>query len=127
MLNEKWRGELPRAMASLLELPGVARKTANVVLGTAFGIAEGVVVDTHVTRLSQRLGLTRESTAERIERDLMEIVPRPRWILSPIRLSGTAVVSAMPANPIAMGARWPLTVPAHLARYESIATVRPIG
>jgi endonuclease-3 len=81
MLDEKWRGELPRAMASLLELPGVARKTANVVLGTAFGIAEGVVVDTHVTRLSQRLGLTRESTAERIERDLMEIVPRPRWIL----------------------------------------------
>ena len=81
MLNEKWRGQLPRAMASLLELPGVARKTANVVLGTAFGIAEGVVVDTHVMRLSQRLGLTRESTAERIERDLMEIVPHPRWIL----------------------------------------------
>jgi endonuclease-3 len=81
MLDEKWRGELPRSMASLLELPGVARKTANVVLGTAFGIAEGVVVDTHVSRLSQRLGLTRESTAERIERDLIEIVPRPRWIL----------------------------------------------
>jgi endonuclease III len=81
LLDEKWGGEIPRTMNALLELPGVARKTANVVLGTAFGIAEGVVVDTHVTRLSQRLGLTREATAEHIERDLMEIVPRQRWIL----------------------------------------------
>jgi endonuclease III len=81
VLDEKWRGEVPSSMASLLELPGVARKTANVVLGTAFGIAEGVVVDTHVTRLAQRLGLTRATAAERIEGDLMEIIPRPRWIL----------------------------------------------
>jgi endonuclease-3 len=80
-LDEKWGGEVPRSMNDLLELPGVARKTANVVLGTAFGIAEGVVVDTHVTRLSQRLGLTRATTAEAIERDLMQILPRPRWIL----------------------------------------------
>jgi endonuclease III len=80
-LDEKWDGEVPRSMTALLELPGVARKTANVVLGTAFGIAEGVVVDTHVMRLSQRLGLTRATAAESIERDLMEIVPRPRWIL----------------------------------------------
>ena len=81
VLDEKWGGEVPRSMNPLLELPGVARKTANVVLGTAFGIAEGVVVDTHVTRLAQRLGLTRGTAPEHIERDLMEIVPRPRWIL----------------------------------------------
>jgi len=81
VLDEKWNGKVPRSMAALLELPGVARKTANVVLGTAFGIAEGVVVDTHVTRLSQRLGFTRSTTADHIERDLMEIIPRPRWIL----------------------------------------------
>jgi endonuclease III len=80
-LDERWRGEVPRSMNDLLELPGVARKTANVVLGTAFGIAEGVVVDTHVTRLSQRLGLTRATAPEAIERDLMQILPRPRWIL----------------------------------------------
>jgi len=80
-LDEKWRGDVPRSMEQLLELPGVARKTANVVLGTAYGIAEGVVVDTHVMRLSQRLGLTRASAAGPIERDLMEILPRPRWIL----------------------------------------------
>ena len=81
VLDEKWHGEVPRSMAALLELPGVARKTANVVLGTAFGIAEGVVVDTHVTRLAQRLGLTRATAAEPIERDLMEIIPKQRWIL----------------------------------------------
>jgi endonuclease-3 len=81
VLDEKWGGEVPRSMASLLELPGVARKTANVVLGTAFGIADGVVVDTHVLRLAQRLGLTRATAAEAIERDLMEIIPQKRWIL----------------------------------------------
>jgi endonuclease-3 len=81
LLDEKWNGTVPPSMDHLLELPGVARKTANVVLGTAFGIADGVVVDTHVTRLSQRLALTGQSTAERIERDLMEILPRQRWIL----------------------------------------------
>jgi|ERR1017187_1648435 endonuclease-3 len=80
-LDEKWGGKVPRSMNDLLELPGVARKTANVVLGTAFGIAEGVVVDTHVTRLSQRLGLTRATAAEAIERDLIQILPRSRWIL----------------------------------------------
>ena len=80
-LEEKWDGKIPRTMDALLKLPGVARKTANVVLGTAFGMAEGVVVDTHVIRLAQRLGLTRATAPERIERDLMEIIPRPRWIL----------------------------------------------
>jgi endonuclease-3 len=81
LLDEKWNGTVPPSMDHLLELPGVARKTANVVLGTAFGIADGVVVDTHVIRLSQRLALTGQSTAERIERDLMKILPRQRWIL----------------------------------------------
>jgi endonuclease III len=81
VLGEKWQGEVPRSMEELLTLPGVARKTANVVLGTAFGIASGVVVDTHVMRLAQRLGLTRETTPEKIETDLMGILPRERWIV----------------------------------------------
>jgi len=80
-LCEKWSGEVPRSMDELLELPGVARKTANVVLGTAFDIAAGVVVDTHVIRLSGRLGLTREAAPEKIERDLMRIIAPERWIL----------------------------------------------
>ncbi|GJQ21820.1 MAG: endonuclease III [Bacteroidia bacterium] len=76
---EKFGGEVPRTMEELLELGGVGRKTANCVLGGAFGINEGVVVDTHVERLSQRLGLTKQATAEKIERDLMETVPREEW------------------------------------------------
>ncbi|MBI2821265.1 MAG: endonuclease III [Acidobacteria bacterium] len=80
MLVEKFQGKVPRAMESLLQLPGVARKTANVVLGTAYGIAEGVVVDTHVRRVTQRLGLTEHDDPERIERDLMRQIPRERWI-----------------------------------------------
>ena len=68
-------------MEELLALPGVARKTANVVLGTGYGIAEGVVVDTHVKRLSGRLGLTDETTPEKIERDLVDILPRKDWII----------------------------------------------
>ena len=77
---ERHGGQVPRTMAALCELPGVARKTANVVLGTAFGLAEGIVVDTHVQRLAQRLALTRSSTPEKIEQDLMMILPRERWI-----------------------------------------------
>lgn len=80
LLVSKHQGEVPKTMPELLELPGVARKTANVVLGTAYGIAEGIVVDTHVMRLSGRLGLTTQSTPEKIERDLMKIVPRKDWI-----------------------------------------------
>ena len=72
-------GRVPRTMSELLTLPGVARKTANVVLGTAFGISEGVVVDTHVSRISQRLELTKAKTPEKIERDLMALVPRRKW------------------------------------------------
>jgi endonuclease-3 len=78
---EEFGQEVPRTMEQLLTLPGVARKTANVVLGTAFGIASGVVVDTHVLRLSARLDLTRNTDPKKIEQDLMQILPRERWIL----------------------------------------------
>jgi endonuclease-3 len=70
-------------MGEILTLGGVARKTANVVLGNAFGIASGVVVDTHVSRLSQRLGLTNEKTPEKIERELEKLVPKKNWIMFP--------------------------------------------
>ncbi|MGB8343049.1 MAG: endonuclease III, partial [Chthoniobacterales bacterium] len=72
-------GKVPRTMAELHALPGVGRKTANVVLGNAFGINEGIVVDTHVVRLSQRLGLTKQKGPEKIERDLMKLIPRKHW------------------------------------------------
>jgi endonuclease III len=74
-LLERHGGEVPRTMAELVALPGVGRKTANVVLGNAFGVDEGIVVDTHVRRVSNRLGLTEESDPERIERDLLRVVP----------------------------------------------------
>jgi endonuclease-3 len=80
-LAEQYRGKVPQTMDQLLELPGVARKTANVVLGNAFGINSGVVVDTHVTRLSRRLGLTAQKTAEKIELDLIAIVPKKDWVI----------------------------------------------
>ena len=81
MIVSDFDGKVPRTMAEMLTLPGVARKTANVVLSKAFGVDEGIVVDTHVARLSVRLGLTRhkKSMAEKIERDLMEIVPKKDW------------------------------------------------
>jgi endonuclease-3 len=78
-LVERHDGRVPDAMDALVALPGVGRKTANVVLGNAFGKNEGIVVDTHVQRISGLLGLTREKTPEKIERDLMALVPRPKW------------------------------------------------
>jgi endonuclease-3 len=78
---EEFGGKVPRTMEELLTLPGVARKTANVVLGTAFGIASGVVVDTHVQRLSRRLDLSREEDPKKIEQDLIRVIPQDRWIL----------------------------------------------
>jgi endonuclease III len=77
---EEFGGEVPQKMEEILKLPGVARKTGNVVLGSWYGIASGIVVDTHVMRLSQRLELTKEKTPEKIERDLMTILPQDRWI-----------------------------------------------
>lgn len=80
---EVYGGNVPQTMDDLLTLGGVARKTANVVMGNAFGIASGVVVDTHVSRLSQRLGLTKEKTPEKIERSLAELVPKKDWVMFP--------------------------------------------
>ena len=74
-------GKVPKTMDEMLSIPGAARKTANVVLGTAYGIAVGVVVDTHVQRVSRRLDLTKQNNPVKIERDLMKIVPQDRWIL----------------------------------------------
>lgn len=78
-LVESHGSQVPACMEALTKLPGVGRKTANVVLGNAFGLNEGVVVDTHVVRLSERLGLTKERTPEKIEDDLMRLVPREEW------------------------------------------------
>jgi len=77
---EKFGGQVPRTMEEILTLPGVARKTGNVVLGTAYGIAVGVVVDTHVIRLSNRLDLTRNEDPKKIEQDLMAVIPQNKWI-----------------------------------------------
>jgi endonuclease-3 len=80
MLAERYDGQVPQEMEQLLEVPGVARKTANVVLGTAFGKSVGVVVDTHVGRLSKRLGLSKQEAPQKVEQDLMAQVPQPDWI-----------------------------------------------
>ena len=79
-LVKEHNGQVPQSMEELLQLPGVARKTANVVLGTAYGVASGVVVDTHVFRISRRLGLTRAKTPEKVEQDLMAQIPAREWI-----------------------------------------------
>lgn len=80
VILDKFKGSVPNTMEELLLLPGVARKTANVVLGVAFLKAEGIVVDTHVHRITRRLDLTQSDTPENIERDLMQIIPRAKWI-----------------------------------------------
>ncbi len=80
VITEKFGGEVPRTMEELLTVPGAARKTSNVVLGVAYGLAEGVVVDTHVFRVSRRLGLTRSETPVAVEQDLMKVIPQERWI-----------------------------------------------
>jgi len=77
---ERFGGEVPRTMEEILTLPGVARKTGNVVLGTAYGITSGIVVDTHVLRLSERLDLTRNDDPKKVEQDLMQVIPREKWI-----------------------------------------------
>lgn len=96
MIGEKFGGKVPKMMEQLLELPGVARKTANVVLAHAYGINQGVTVDTHVKRLSNRLGLTEHADPIRIERDLMRLLPQPDWENWSIRLiyHGRAVCTA---------------------------------
>ncbi|MEM3022571.1 MAG: endonuclease III [Candidatus Bathyarchaeia archaeon] len=79
ILVERFGSKVPKEMGALLELPGVARKTANIVLANAYGVVEGIAVDTHVRRLSRRLGLTKEEDQDAIERDLMAIVPKEYW------------------------------------------------
>ena len=79
LLMEKFGGNVPKSMEELVTLPGVARKTANIVLSSAFGINEGIAVDTHVTRLSVRLGLTKQKDPVRIEQDLIALTPKPQW------------------------------------------------
>ena len=80
LLIEKFNSQVPKTMGELLELPGVARKTANIVLSNAYGITEGIAVDTHVRRLAKRLGLTETENPDKIERDLMETVPKTQWM-----------------------------------------------
>lgn len=80
LIDRNFGGDVPRTLAQLITLPGVARKTAGVVLGTAYGLAENIVVDTHVQRLAMRLGLTRHADVKDIEQDLMKVVPQDRWI-----------------------------------------------
>jgi endonuclease-3 len=96
IIVEKYGGEVPRSMDELLELPGVARKTANIVLSNAYGIVEGIPVDTHVLRLSQRLGLVKSKDPVKIERELMEIVPKEEWFSFPYLLQahGRAICTA---------------------------------
>jgi endonuclease-3 len=99
-LTEKHKGKVPHTMDELLELPGVARKTANVVLGNAFGISSGVVVDTHVTRLSRRLALTQQKTAEKIEQDLIALVPKKDWVIFSHLLIAHGRVICKARNPL---------------------------
>ena len=80
IISTQFKGQVPRTMAELLTVPGAARKTANVVLGVAYKVAEGVVVDTHVLRLSNRLGLTQSDEPKKVEQELMQIIPKDHWI-----------------------------------------------
>jgi len=98
-IMEAYGGEVPQTMEDLLSLPGVARKTANVVLANAFGINMGVTVDTHVKRLSYRLGLTKQTDPVRVERDLMPLLPRPDWENWSIRLIYHGRAVCMARNP----------------------------
>lgn len=86
MVKEKFGGELPHTMKEMLRVPGVARKTANVVLGNAYGVIEGIAVDTHVKRLARILGLSKHTNPDKIERDLMRLIPREEWFSFTYRL-----------------------------------------
>lgn len=86
LVKERFGGKMPRTMEEILTLPGVARKSANVILGNAYGVVEGIAVDTHVKRLSQKLGLTNETNPDKIEKDLMQVIPRKDWFIFTYRL-----------------------------------------
>jgi endonuclease-3 len=85
-IKEKYNGKLPRTMAEMVKVPGIGRKSANVILGNAYGVVEGIAIDTHMIRLSHVLGLSREKTPEKIEQDMMQIIPRKDWFISTYRL-----------------------------------------
>lgn len=86
IIKEKYNGQLPKTINALTQLPGVGRKTANIILNQAYGIAEGIAVDTHVQRLSRLFGLTNQTNPDKIEQDLIKIVPRKEWLTFPYRL-----------------------------------------
>ncbi|WEU40842.1 MAG: endonuclease III [Candidatus Odinarchaeum yellowstonii] len=100
LIADKFNGEVPKRMSDLLELPGVARKTANIVLTDGYGIIEGIAVDTHVRRLSKRLGLSESEDPEKIELDLMELIPRADWgvIAHLLQAHGRSVCTAKNPN-----------------------------
>ncbi|MHB9156117.1 MAG: endonuclease III [Endomicrobiales bacterium] len=117
LIRKKFGGRVPSSMESILELPGVARKTANVVLGNAYGVVEGIAVDTHVRRVTQRLGLTRNDSPEKIEQDLMKTVPRKDWFVFPLliqRLGREVCRAARPEHGICvLRDICPSAIPAH--------------
>lgn len=86
IIKERYNGKIPRTMAELVELPGVGRKTANVILGNAYGIVEGIAVDTHVRRLSKLFGLSKHDDPNKIEKDLMQLLPKKEWFLFTYRM-----------------------------------------
>jgi endonuclease-3 len=86
LINTRFGGQVPRAMEALLQLPGVGRKTANIVLGAGYGVVEGIAVDTHVRRLARLLGLTDETDPDKIEQDLMKLIPKSEWVEFSYRL-----------------------------------------
>jgi len=98
VIKEKFNGKVPQTMREMLQIPGVARKTANVVLGNAYGVVEGIAVDTHVRRLSQKLGLTDENDPRKIEADLMGLLPKREWFNFTYRMIeyGRQICSARP-------------------------------
>lgn len=85
-VNEKYKGELPQTMEEMVKIPGVGRKSANVILGNAYGVVEGIAVDTHVKRLAKKLGLTEHADPVKIERDLMQTIPKKEWFRFTYRL-----------------------------------------
>ena len=100
IVKEKFGGEVPKAMQEILELPGVARKTANVVLGNAYGVVEGIAVDTHVKRLSNHLDLTNNTNPDKIEQDLMKLFPKEEWFKITYLLIEYGRKFGMAKNPI---------------------------
>lgn len=120
-----FKGQIPRDIDDLLQVPGAARKTANVVLGTAFGIASGVVVDTHVHRVSRRLDLTKKDDPVGIEQDLMKIIRKSAGYCFHIRSFITGVTFVSRVNRVVVSACWTRSVTPKIRRYELVSTHVP--